>query len=93
VRTKIVGFKRRSLQLRWSIYNARTQRRLRASERLANVAGAELVGQAPSDESVSLVWTPMIVARGAYFARFELVDPNGIVLAVADSQRFPGLIS
>ena len=31
--------------------------------------------------------------RGEYFARFEIVDPNGVMLAVADSQKFPGLIS
>ena len=93
VRTRIVGFKRRSLTLRWSIYNARTQRRLAPGERLSNATGAEIVGQAPSDESVSLVWLPMVVARGQYFARFEIVDPDGVVLAVADSQKFPGLIT
>ena len=31
------------------------------------------------------------MGRGEYFARFELVDPNGVMLAVADSQKFPGL--
>ncbi len=93
VQTKIAGFKRRSLTLRWSVYNARTLRRLEDGERMANATGAELVGQAPTDASVSLVWIPMVVARGEYFARFELVDPSGVMLAVADSQKFPGLIS
>ncbi len=93
VQTKIAGFKRRALTLRWSVYNARTQRRLKDGERMSNATGAELVGQAPSDASVSLVWIPMVVARGEYYARFELVDPSGVMLAVADSQQFPGLIS
>jgi hypothetical protein len=91
VRTEINGFKRRSLRLRWSMYGARSQRRL-ATEGLQNVTGAELVGAAPSDASVSLVWTPAVPAQGLCFARFELIEPAGAVLAVADSQRFPGLI-
>ena len=87
VRTRIVGFKRRSLTLRWSIYNARTQRRRPAN--LANATGAEIVGQAPSDDSVSLVWTPMVVDRGQYFARFEIVDPtaSSSLLPTARSSR------
>jgi hypothetical protein len=88
VKTHIVGFKRRSLTLRWSIYDARKLRRI---QDLANGSGAEIVGLAPSDTSVSLVFLPMVVHPGQYFARFELVDPKGVVLAVADSQKFPGL--
>jgi hypothetical protein len=93
VRVRIEGFKRRLLRLRWSMYRARSQRRL-ATEGLQNVTGAELVGEAPSDETVVLVWTPAVVVRGPCFARFELVEPDGgFVLGVADSQRFPGLIT
>ena len=92
VKTKIVGFKRRTLRLRWSMYGVRSQQRLPA-EGLADFTSGEIIGQAPSDSSVSLVWTPEVVVRGECFARFEIVDPNGVVLAVADSQKFPGLIS
>ncbi len=88
VKTKIVGFKRRSLTLRWSIYDARKLRRI---QDLANATGAEIVGLAPSDTSVSLVFLPMVVHPGQYFARFEIVDADGVVLAVADSQKFPGI--
>ena len=35
VQTKIAGFKRRALTLRWSVYNARTQRRLKSGERMS----------------------------------------------------------
>jgi hypothetical protein len=34
-----------------------------------------------------------VVARGEYFARFEIVDPDGVMLAVADSRKFPGLMA
>ena len=92
VRIRIEGFKRRVLRLRWSMYRAQSQRRL-ASEGLQNVTGAEFVGDAPSDVSVALVWTPAVVVRGLCFARFELLGPNGVVLGVADSQKFRGLIT
>jgi hypothetical protein len=88
VKTHIVGFKRRSLTLRWSIYDAR---RLRRVQDLANATGAEIIGQAPSDASVSLVFLPLVPRPGQYFARFEIVDEDGTMLAVADSQKFPGL--
>jgi hypothetical protein len=91
VRTHIEGFKRRALRLRWSMYRVAGQRRL-ATEGLQNATGASVVGAAPSDTSVILIWTPAVVARGALFARFELVDEAGTVLAVADSKRFPGLV-
>jgi hypothetical protein len=91
VRTHIDGFKRRSLRLRWSMYRVAGQRRL-ATQGLANATGASVVGAAPSDTSVALIWTPSVVVRGALFARFEVVDDAGAVLAVADSQHFPGLV-
>ena len=91
VKTRIVGFKRRALKLRWSMYDARTQLRLEPQQGLNQVTGDELVGQAPTDESVRLVWTPAVVIRGEAFARFELLDPDGVVLAVADSPKFRGL--
>jgi hypothetical protein len=90
VRMRIEGFKRRSLRLRWSMYRVTGQRRL-ATEGLQNATGASVVGAAPSDTSVVLIWTPAVAVRGALFARFEVVDKAGTVLAVADSRRFPGL--
>ena len=90
VRMHIEGFKRRSLRLRWSMYRVAGQRRL-ATEGLQNATGASVVGAAPSDTSVVLIWTPSVVVRGAIFARFEVVDKTGAVLAVADSAHFPGL--
>jgi hypothetical protein len=91
VKMRIEGFKRRSLRLRWSMYRVSGKRRL-ATEGLKDATGAELVGEAPSDTSVALVWTPAAVARGSLFARFELIDSGGTVLGIADSERFRGLV-
>jgi hypothetical protein len=91
VRTHIEGFKRRSLRLRWSMYRAAGERRL-ANLGLANATGASVVGEAPSDTSVVLVWTPAVPVRDTLFVRFELVDPAGTVLAVGDSRRFKSLV-
>lgn len=91
VRMRIEGFKRRSLRLRWSMYRADRARRL-ATQGSQHATGASVVGEAPSDTSVALVWTPAVVVSGPVFTRFELVDDEGTMLAVADSGRFRGLV-
>jgi hypothetical protein len=91
VHLTIEGFKRRSISMRWSMYDRATGERLAdPSER--DQRAARFVLGAPSDSSVALVWTPAVARRGAYFARFELVAAGGTVLAVSDSPKFRGLV-
>jgi hypothetical protein len=91
VTTTIEGFKRRSVQLRWSLYGARHRQRV-GSPGLRDVTVAGLRLDAPTDRSFVEVWAPPIVRHGTYFARFELVGENGTLLAVADSPRFAALL-
>jgi hypothetical protein len=90
VRTTVKGFKRRSLSLRWSTYDWRTRKRVAGADK-RDVAAADFTLDAPSDSSVALVWTPRMAQPGWYFARFEIVAPDGTVLAVADSPKFAAL--
>jgi hypothetical protein len=87
VRMTIEGFKRRNVTLRWSLYSARTRRRLREPG-LQDVPVAGVRLEAPTDRSFLQVWVPPVASGGACFARFELVTHEGTLLAVADSPRF-----
>ena len=91
VNVRIEGFKRQTLTLRWSMYSSARRHRLTTEGISRNTTGAFVVGSSPSDTAVVPVWTPQVVVRGMVFARFELVDRAGTILAVADSPRFPGL--
>jgi hypothetical protein len=87
VNTTVEGFKRRTVVLRWSLYSATTQRRIRAPGYEA-VEAADVKLDAPNDSSVAQVWTPPVFARSAIFARLELVTSEGYVLAIADSKPY-----
>jgi hypothetical protein len=87
VRMTIEGFKRRNVTLRWSLYSARTRRRL-PEPGLQDVAVAGVRLEAPTDRSFVQVWVPPVASNGRCFARFELVTRDGTLLAVADSPRF-----
>ncbi len=90
VHTTIEGLKRSRVRLRWSIYSHRSMQRVRRAG-LRDVEALRVRLDAPTDRSVHQVWTPLVVARGRYFVRFELRDREGALLAVADSPPFAGL--
>jgi hypothetical protein len=87
VRMTIEGFKRRNVTLRWSLYSARTRRRL-AQPGLQDIPVAGVRLEAPTDRSFVQVWVPPVASSHRCFARFELVTHDGTLLAVADSPRF-----
>jgi hypothetical protein len=94
VQTTVEGFKRDDVRLRWSVYDARTKRRVRDRE-LHDQEAVEVRLAAPTDRSVTQTWAPDPLVeedgRGPFFTRFELRDEDGIVLAVTDSEPFtPG---
>jgi hypothetical protein len=87
VKMTIEGFKRRNVTLRWSLYSARSRRRL-PEPGLQDVPVAGVHLEAPTDRSFVEVWVPPVSSTGACFARFELVTHDGTLLAVADSPRY-----
>jgi hypothetical protein len=89
VASTVEGFKRRSVTLRWSLYNGRTHSRLRGPS-FSGVPAAELELEAPTDRTVQEIWLPPVPGRGPYFVRVALYDQRDVLLAVADSKTFMG---
>jgi hypothetical protein len=86
VASTVEGFKRRSVRLRWSLYDHATNRRL---PQFSNESGARLNLEAPSDRTLQEIWLPPL-GRGRYFLRVALYDGDGTLLDVADSRPFRG---
>jgi hypothetical protein len=87
VRTRVEGFKSRSITMRLSLYDAATKERIPGA---SNVDVAQQKLDSPSDRSVVPVWLvcPPDASR-RYFVRVELYHRgDGILLAVGDSRRF-----
>ena len=80
----VEGFKRRSVRLRWSLYEQATDRRI---PRFSNQSGARLSLEAPSDRTLQEIWLPPL-PRGMYYMRVALYDGDGTLLDVADSRAF-----
>jgi hypothetical protein len=89
VRIRAEGFKERSLILRWATYEFSSRRRL-ASDEGNRTKGSQIVGAAPIDTFLELVWTPAVPRPGFFVVRFELREPEGALLAIGDSARFAG---
>ena len=85
VATDVSGFKWRSVRLLWSLYDARTKARV---PELADQDVATVRADAPTDQTLQLVWVPELAQPGSVFIRAELYDDRGILLAVADSPQF-----
>jgi hypothetical protein len=87
VRTTVDGFKRRSISMRLSLYNAATHTRVQGASNV-DVANERL--SSPSDRAVVPVWLicPPDVSR-RYFVRVELYHRgDDVLLAVGDSRSF-----
>lgn len=89
----VEGFKRRSVTLRWSVYDASRNQRFE----LGDQEGSDLFGvkrklQAPTERSVELMWFPPLPGHDSrYFVRVQAEDSERVILAVADSKPFHGL--
>lgn len=87
VRIAVEGFKSRAIEIRLSLYDAATKRRIEGASNVT-VGGRRL--ESPSDRAVVPVWLacPPDPAR-RYFVRVEILHRDEeVVLAVADSGRF-----
>lgn len=90
VASTVEGFKHGSVSLRWSLYEARSGRRVHG-ESFADVPAARLDLDAPTDRTMQLVWIPSPPpGRGPYFVRVGLYDQNDTPLDIADSRCFYG---
>lgn len=89
VRLTIEGFKRGSVILRWSMYNARNNQRVPVSD-FHDVRAGDINLDTPSDRSVAQLWVPPAPGQSKVFIRVELVSREGTLLAVADSGKFAG---
>jgi len=86
VASTIEGYKRRSVVLRWSMYQS-SGRRLR-SESFSGVQASRVRLDAPTDRFVDEIWFPRPPRSGRYFVRVALYDRNNVLLDIADSARF-----
>jgi hypothetical protein len=89
VRVTIEGFKRRSVGMRWSMYDARSHRRVPQGD-FQDVRAGDVDLDAPSDRIVVQLWVPLAPVEQDVFLRIELLSRAGALLAVGDSERFRG---
>jgi hypothetical protein len=85
VTINVDGHKHRNVSVRYGVYDAKTERRVRL-DAPPNGPSDSLALSAPSERSVQVLWIPDLSLEPALFVRVELWDDNGI-LAVADSPR------
>ena len=89
VRVAIEGFKRREVQMRWSMYDQRSRQRV---PELSDRTIGAIALDSPAARSVVQIWVPPAPGHALVFARIELIDPAHTTLAVADSPRFSGRV-
>lgn len=87
VESTVEGFKRRSVTLRWSLYDARSRRRVPGPS-FADRPAQRLDLDAPTDRTMQLVWIPPPPSSGPYFVRVGLYDQRETLLDLADSRPF-----
>jgi hypothetical protein len=84
VRVAVDGHKHEDVGLRYSLYSARTHRRLPDAINFEPYSRIPI--EAPSERSIQLLFVPELKFEPDLFIRAELTDEDG-VLAVADSRR------
>jgi hypothetical protein len=87
VESMVEGFKHDSVTLRWSLYGARSLRRVRGAS-FSDVPAAQLDLGAPSDRTMQLLWLPPPQGHGPFRVRVGLYDERDTLLDVADSRPF-----
>jgi len=91
VASTVEGFKHGSVELRWSLYKARTLRRV-SFQGFGDVIGAQLDLTAPTDRTMLTLWIPPTPGLGLYRLRVALYDKDETLLDVADSAPFRGVL-
>jgi hypothetical protein len=92
VEAEVKGFKRDSVTLRWSAYNAANAKRVKLGDLGSDLLGSKRELQAPTDRSVQVFWlSPLLDRSRKYFVRVQAEDSSRVILAVADSRPFRGL--
>ncbi len=84
VHVAVDGHKHRDVELRYALYNARTQRRM--PDRVGFAPFARIRIEAPNQRSIQYLFVPDLSFERDLFIRAELTDSEG-VLAIADSGR------
>jgi hypothetical protein len=95
VRVVLKGFKHGEVRLTWSFYSYKTKQRVHpdpAVKRPFEAPKTIVAAAAPSDETVVEQPLPSMPTGKSYFVRFELRTENGVLLDIADSKRFNGLV-
>jgi len=91
IEVTLQGFKSQATSLEWSIYDAKTESRMKSGD-LDSQLGSSRTGKAPTDRTVQVLWlTPVFDSGHPYFVRAELYSSDRTLLAVADSKPFKGL--
>jgi hypothetical protein len=91
---EVHGFKNRNLSMRAAIYDYRSGKRLPEREEFRGLTAIAVQVDVPTASSVQATWVaePEEIGAGTkYFARAELYDPKGNLLAIADSKPFSPL--
>jgi len=90
VASTVEGFKHGSVVLRWSLYDARTLRRVSFGG-FGDVMAARLDLDAPTDRTMLTLWIPPTPGPGPFRLRVALYDTHETLLDVADSDPFRGV--
>jgi hypothetical protein len=85
------GFKRDELSIRWSVYK-HPAREPRTRGGWDDVDDTTIEAETPLDDVVLEQWIGPVPGPKSYFVRFEVRTDSGILLAVADSKPFHGLL-
>jgi hypothetical protein len=87
VRVQLHGMKGSRVSLLYSLYDARSQTRIKDATEQSHWSG-----DAPDDRFIAEVWLqPVIGPQRDYSVRVEVRDTQGVLLGFADSRPFKGL--
>ena len=84
---ELEGFKGRSVEVRWSLYDAGAGERV-PRDWLSNRRALAVRPEAAFDRPSAEFWVPLPKQRGPFFVRLSVYDDQGRRLAYADSKSF-----
>ena len=75
--------------MRWSLFDARTEAKVKGLPWLVDRAELRLTPALIRDQGSPTLWVPLPKLRGPFFVRVELFDAKRRPLDVADTASFP----
>ena len=84
---QLEGFKGRRSYVRWSLYDARADRRV-PRDWLINRRVLSMRGKANSDRASKEFWVPLPRRQGPFFVRVSAYDDQGTRLTYEDTKAF-----